>query len=66
VFVGYNGEALDEMTPLLRSSDVLSARAIALSRSSATPACSASSTTLGAEQEYFLVDRQQFALRPDL
>jgi glutamine synthetase len=30
VFVGYNGEALDEMTPLLRSSDVLSARAIAL------------------------------------
>ena len=30
VFVGYNGEALDEMTPLLRSSDVLSERAIAL------------------------------------
>ena len=30
VFVGYNGEALDEMTPLLRSSDALSAKAIEL------------------------------------
>jgi glutamine synthetase len=66
VFVGYNGEALDEMTPLLRSSDVLSDRAIALLAVLGDTGVQRVTTTLGAEQEYFLVDRQQFALRPDL
>ncbi len=66
VFVGYNGEALDEMTPLLRSSDVLSAKAIELLELLGDKGVYRVYTTLGAEQEYFLIDRAHFALRPDL
>jgi glutamine synthetase len=66
VFIGYNGEALDEMTPLLRSSDVLSAKAIALLELLGDKGVQRVYTTLGAEQEYFLIDRGHFALRPDL
>jgi glutamine synthetase len=66
VFIGYNGEALDEMTPLLRSSDVLSDKAIALLGLLGDSGVQRVITTLGPEQEYFLVDRTQFALRPDL
>jgi glutamine synthetase len=66
VFIGYNGEALDEMTPLLRSSDVLSEKAIALLGVLGDTGVQRVITTLGAEQEYFLVDRHQYALRPDL
>ncbi len=66
VFIGYNGEALDEMTPLLRSSDVLSERAIALLELLGDTGVQRVYTTLGAEQEYFLIDREHFALRPDL
>src|SRR5437868_3651776 len=66
VFIGYNGEALDEMTPLLRSSDVLSDKAIALLELLGDSGVQRVITTLGPEQEYFLIDRGQFALRPDL
>jgi glutamine synthetase len=66
VFIGYNGEALDEMTPLLRSTDVLSAKAIALLEVMGDKGVQRVYTTLGAEQEYFLIDRSHFALRPDL
>ena len=66
VFIGYNGEALDEMTPLLRSSDVLSERAAELLGVLGDAGVQRVFTTLGPEQEYFLIDRQQFALRPDL
>ncbi len=66
VFIGYNGEALDEMTPLLRSSDVLSAKAMALLELLGDKDVHRVYTTLGPEQEYFLIDRQHFALRPDL
>ena len=66
VFIGYNGEALDEMTPLLRSSDVLSEKAIALLEVLGDKGVQRVYTTLGAEQEYFLIDRGHFALRPDL
>ncbi|GAC1654088.1 MAG: glutamine synthetase III [Gemmatimonadaceae bacterium] len=66
VFIGYNGEALDEMTPLLRSSDVLSAKAIALLELLGDKGVQRVYTTLGPEQEYFVIDRQHFALRPDL
>jgi glutamine synthetase len=66
VFVGYNGEALDEMTPLLRSSDVLSERSIELLELLGDTGVYRVFTTLGAEQEYFLIDRGHFALRPDL
>ncbi|MEP6990760.1 MAG: glutamine synthetase III [bacterium] len=66
VFIGYNGEALDEMTPLLRSSDILSEKAIALLELLGDRGVQRVYTTLGAEQEYFLIDRNHFALRPDL
>jgi len=66
VFVGYNGEALDEITPLLRSSDALSAKAIELLELIGDKNVYRVFTTLGPEQEYFLIDRAHFALRPDL
>lgn len=66
VFIGYNGEALDEMTPLLRSSDILSEKAIALLALLGDKGVLRVGTTLGPEQEYFLIDRTHFALRPDL
>ena len=66
VFIGYNGEALDEMTPLLRSSDILSEKAIALLELLGDKGVYRVVTTLGPEQEYFLIDRGLFALRPDL
>ena len=66
VFIGYNGEALDEMTPLLRSSDVLSEKAIALAELLGDKGAQRIYVTMGTEQEYFLIDRSHFALRPDL
>src|SRR5215218_10454673 len=64
VFIGYNGEALDEMTPLLRSSDALSNKAIELLELLGDKGVHRVFTTLGPEQEYFLIDRTHFALRP--
>jgi len=66
VFIGYNGEALDEMTPLLRSSDLLSHRAMELMELIGDRGVLRVNTTLGVEQEFFLIDRAHFALRPDL
>src|SRR4029079_8850195 len=66
VFVGYNGEALDEMTPLLRSSDALADKAMDLLELLGDTGVYRVYTTMGPEQEYFLIDRAHFALRPDL
>jgi glutamine synthetase len=66
VFIGYNGEALDEMTPLLRSTDVLSTKAMELLEVLGDKDVQRVYTTMGTEQEYFLVDRAMFAMRPDL
>src|SRR5947208_2024260 len=66
VFVGYNGEAVDEMTPLLRSSDALSQKSIELLELLGDSGVYRVYTTMGPEQEYFLIDRSHFALRPDL
>jgi len=65
-FIGYHGEALDELTPLLRSSDVLSQRSLEMLELLGDKGALRVYTTLGAEQEYFLIDRGHFALRPDL
>lgn len=65
-FIGYHGEALDELTPLLRSSDVLSHRSIDLLELIGDKGALRVYTTLGPEQEYFLIDRGHFSLRPDL
>ncbi len=65
-FVSYNGEALDHKTPLLRSIEALSIQATRLLRIFGNKSARRVLTTLGAEQEYFLIDRNYYELRPDL
>jgi glutamine synthetase len=66
VFVSYTGHALDEKTPLLRSVEALSAKAVELLHALGDANVKRVTATLGAEQEYFLIDRAYAALRPDL
>lgn len=66
VFFGYHGQALDNKTPLLRSVDVLSNEAVEFLKLVGDVDAKKVQTTLGAEQEYFLVDKNFAALRPDL
>ncbi len=66
-FASYNGQALDKKIPLLRSIDALSTQAMRLLRIFGSDAgVKRVETTLGAEQEYFLVDRNLYHARPDL
>jgi len=67
VFVSWTGEALDMKTPLLRSMDTLSEQAMrVLDILGEGEGVSRVMTTLGVEQEYFLVDERFFYERPDL
>jgi glutamine synthetase len=66
VFIGYNGEALDEVTPLFRSSEVLSKAAVELLETIGDTGALRVYTTMGTEQEFFVIDRTHFAMRPDL
>jgi glutamine synthetase len=66
VFISYYGHCLDHKTPLLRSLDALSRRAVAFLKLLGDIDVHSVSATLGCEQEYFLIDRDHFALRPDL
>jgi glutamine synthetase len=66
VFISYHGDALDEKTALLRSSDVLSHKACELLWLIGDKGVKRVVPTLGVEQEYFLIDRAFFNLRPDL
>jgi len=66
VFISYFGDSLDHKTPLLRSLDALSTRATAFLKLLGDVDVHSVSATLGCEQEYFLVDRDHYALRPDL
>ncbi len=66
VFLSYNGEVLDKKTPLLRSIQVLGKQARRLVKCFGLSADSKVSVTLGAEQEYFLIDKNFYLLRPDL
>tara|TARA_R110002072_G_scaffold42064_19_gene118588 strand:+ start:180217 stop:182412 length:2196 start_codon:yes stop_codon:yes gene_type:complete len=66
-FVSWNGEALDKKTPLLRSIDALEKQAMRILKIFGTDeGVSSVRSTLGAEQEYFLVDRNLYFARPDL
>lgn len=65
-FVSYTEEALDLKTPLLRSMESLSAQALRLLRVFGNKTAKRVFTTMGPEQEYFLIDRKYFELRPDL
>ncbi len=64
-FCGWNGEALDEKTPLLRSIDALSTQAVRLLKILGKEVTRVHST-VGPEQEYFLIDRGFYLQRPDL
>ncbi|MCK4872602.1 MAG: glutamine synthetase III [Phycisphaerales bacterium] len=67
VFVSWSGEALDKKTPLLRSMQALSTQALRILQLFGTDAgVSRVMATVGAEQEYFLVDQNFFFARPDL
>ncbi len=65
-FASWTGEALDHKIPLLRSMDALSRSAIRALRLLGDEAASRVFTTVGPEQEYFLIDEQYFFERPDL
>ncbi len=64
-FCGWKGEALDEKTPLLRSIDALSKQAVRLLKILGKEVSRVHST-VGPEQEYFLIDRNFYLQRPDL
>ena len=64
-FCAYTGEALDKKTPLLRSMQALDRSVKRLMRLFARPDAHVG-CTLGAEQEYFLVDKEYWKKRPDL
>lgn len=66
VFFGYHGQALDNKTPLLRSIECISNEAVEFLKLLGDVDAKKVSTTLGAEQEYFLIDKNFAALRPDL
>lgn len=64
-FISYNGEALDKKTPLLRSIVALDKQAKRVLELFGEKPVQVS-TTVGAEQEYFIIKREDFAARPDL
>lgn len=66
VFISYNGEALDEKTVLLRSVEAVNKNAVKLLHLLGHKEVGRVSSTLGTEQEYFLIDRALYAQRPDL
>jgi glutamine synthetase len=65
-FASWTGEALDAKIPLLRSMDALSRSAIRALRLLGDDRASRVFTTVGPEQEYFLIDEQYYFERPDL
>ena len=66
VFVSYTGEALDKKTPLLRSMDALSQQAVRILRLFGNTTATKVTSTVGPEQEYFLIDKKMYDQREDL
>ena len=65
-FCSYTGEALDKKTPLLRSIQALNKSIIRMMKAFGEPGDKHPEVTLGAEQEYFLIDKEFYLARPDL
>lgn len=65
-FCSYSGEALDKKTPLLRSMELINAQSLRILRLFGDDISKKVVTTVGAEQEYFLVDKKYFDMREDL
>jgi len=66
IFVSYHGEALDKKLPLLRSDDALNRSALNLLHLFGHKGVKKVFSTCGAEQEYFLIDKNYYNLRQDL
>ena len=65
-FCSYSGEALDKKTPLLRSMDTLNKEAVKILRLLGNTEVKHINTTVGPEQEYFLIDKDLYNKRKDL
>ena len=65
-FCSYTGEALDQKTPLLRSMEALSRQSVRLIRLFGNTTSRRVVPSVGAEQEYFLIDREKYLKRKDL
>ena len=65
-FCSYGGEALDKKTPLLRSMDALNKQALRILRLFGNDTVRYVRTSVGPEQEYFLVDKEMYKKRKDL
>ena len=65
-FCSYGGEALDKKTPLLRSMEAINRQVMRILKLFGHDEITSVKTTVGAEQEYFLVDKDTFAKRKDL
>ena len=65
-FCSYGGEALDKKTPLLRSMEALSDAAVKVLHILGNTAVTHVDTTVGSEQEYFLIDKELYKKRKDL
>lgn len=65
-FCSYGGQALDKKTPLLRSMEALSNSAVKMLKLLGNEMVTRVSTTVGPEQEYFLVDKAMYQMRKDL
>lgn len=65
-YCSYTGEALDTKTPLLRSMDAIGKQALRIVRLFGDTVTKRVNTTVGAEQEYFLIDKKMYDKRRDL
>ena len=65
-FCSYTGEVLDKKTPLLRSMEVVNEQALRILRLFGNTTATRVTTTVGPEQEYFLVDKKYYDQREDL
>lgn len=65
-FCSYTGEVLDKKTPLLRSMEKMSSEAVKLLNLLGKTEVTRVTTTVGPEQEYFLIDKAMYDKRPDL
>ena len=65
-FCSYTGEALDRKTPLLKSMEAINTQALRILRLFGNTTSKRVTTSVGAEQEYFLVDRDKYLKRKDL
>ncbi len=65
-FCSYSGEALDKKTPLLRSMEALNKEAVKVLHLLGKDDVTSVTTTVGPEQEYFLIDKKDYAKRKDL